>query len=319
MVNIIAIQCPICRFKRIDKLIKWDDNYEIYVCNRCNLLFTFPLPTDEELTKYYQGFLFQKPTDENINELVKRKKKELTKLLKPFPKNKRTFLDYGGGTGTTSQAAKELGFVVYYYDIDENSRDFVKKFYDFKEDKIIKTHEDFKGKMFDYIMCDNVIEHATNPLQFTSNLFILLEEGGTLIIKTPNAGNTEFIFFPIFSKLYLSRALKHNSFKKTTKTFLKRQLCCDPPRHLYVFSRNNILLIARILGLSKITIKYHYLPAFRFFYYRKLIKFNHPKDLIRMVMFFPIFIMESVLKLMHMIMKSFFMMSPSTLILIIKK
>ncbi|GAH09580.1 unnamed protein product [marine sediment metagenome] len=59
MVNIIAIQCPICRFKRIDKLIKWDDNYEIYVCNRCNLLFTFPLPTDEELTKYYQGFLFQ--------------------------------------------------------------------------------------------------------------------------------------------------------------------------------------------------------------------------------------------------------------------
>lgn len=99
--------------------------------------------------------------------------------------------------------------------------------------------------IFDIIYCDNVIEHVRAPVMLISQLLASLSEGGTLIIKTPAARNTEMYFCPLVSLAYVKRALTYNGFPIAIRSLLSPYWHCEPPRHLYGFGEASLLIAAQ--------------------------------------------------------------------------
>lgn len=318
------INCHICNSKLTNKLLKWKKKYNLYICNKCNLIFSHPQPTGREILDFYKGFLYNKPDNKKIRTLILKKKKEIIKIFNLSQKNiaGKSFLDYGGGTGVTYQATKELGFDVYYQEIDEKAINFVKKIFGIENYKIFKNINSIKEKnlKFDFILCDNVIEHVKQPINLAKNLFNLLKRNGILIFKTPNGRNTELIFYPEISILgYFLNALKYNSLKKSVLAYFKRIWTCDPPRHLYAFSKPNLIIIAKILKIYNFKIEYYHSPLFKYFFYSTLLKFKSIKDITLIILFSPVLFIGLLLKIIQLIMRIIGGISPIGIILKIRK
>jgi len=215
------------------------NGFEVFKCKDCGLIYTHPLPEDEVLNRFYQGFLFEKPERSQIQNAIPKKQKELSELfgIKISELAGKSFLDFGGGTGLSWIAAKEAGMNAYYYDIDEQAKQFVITEFGLDNSQIIENIQNCEMK-FDFILSDNVIEHVKNPLEFIDTLYGLLSPGGVLIIKTPRASNTESLFvYAIWGMVYLKKAIYGNGILKALKaTFVHRYWHCEPPRHLYGFT-----------------------------------------------------------------------------------
>jgi hypothetical protein len=89
--------CPICKSEEIRELLKWK-TYSINLCNNCRLIFSTPLPTNNDLEEFYQGFMFKKPENRKIYKLTQKRKKEPRKLFKLPDEveslSNKKFLDY---------------------------------------------------------------------------------------------------------------------------------------------------------------------------------------------------------------------------------
>ena len=322
----MEIICPVCSNQKSVNLLK-SKKYEIYKCRNCKLIYTSPLPSNDELTKFYQGFLFEQPQEKEIIKLTKYKTTEILKLFRINNKDLikgKTFLDYGGGTGICYNAAKNLGFKCYYQDLDIESINFVKRKFGLNEENLISKIEDCPIH-YDYIFCDNVIEHDKNPIDFVNKLYNKLEKNGHLLIKTPLAGNTETFFNPLISiKGYFMLALKENNFLKAFKsTFIHRYWHCDPPRHLYSFSKNSFEYIMEELKINKnqFNILYYNVPLWKYTLSRIFLKkkINTFKKLIFKLLIIPFIPLELLIVLLHYILLKIGLLTQGGIILSIMK
>ena len=320
--------CTICKSEETRELLKWN-KYTINKCNNCQLIFTTPLPSDNELNKFYQSFMFKKPENDEIRKRTKKRKKELKKLfnfsdISETHLNKR-FLDFGGGTGIAYNSISELGFDAYYHDPDNEAVKFTADKFGLTPEKTINDINKCNIK-FDYILSDNVIEHVRSPYDFVKNLLNKLENGGTLVIKTPHASNTEIILNPVISiNGYFLTALKNNSLKRAIQAYLARFWHCDPPRHLYSFSKNSLSRMMAKLQTSKIDfgISYYHTEWFDNTITRKF--FLRPKRLkglrsvfIRLIIF-PVLPVEILLQIIKHLFLKLGILSPGGIILRINK
>ncbi len=320
--------CPICAADNTEVLLKWK-RFKINKCQNCRLIFTTPLPSDEELTAFYQGFMFKKPEDYEINRQLKIRRKELNRLFKLPEKNEenndKKFLDYGGGTGIVFKAASEIGLQAYYQDLDQQANAFTRENFGLTPEQTIHQLEQNQIQ-FDYILSDNVIEHVKDPLTFTDKLLEHLKPGGTLVIKTPQASNTENYFNPAISiKGYFAQALKYNGFATALKAYFKRFWTCDPPRHLYAFSPksfNEMMKNSKHLDID-FEIDHYSTPWFHNTLTRQF--FTRDKKLplaksiaIRLVLW-PIIPIETILQSLQWLLLKMNLLSSSGLILKIKK
>jgi len=256
--------CPVCMSDQIERVLKWDE-YSILRCCSCHLLFSDPIPSLDKLNAYYQGFMFRKPNDRIIQRLTGKKTDELKRLFdlgsEGFRGGTKTFLDFGGGTGVAYHAAVGLGLDAYYYDLDEDSIEFVSNKFGLKEEKLLRNPA-VSGMTFDYIFSDNVIEHTPDPLGFVRQLYAMLNDGGVLVLKTPHACNAEVWFNPVLLvKEYISKALKYNAFSVVARSCVRGFWHCDPPRHLYSFSAGSLRQMAVKLGVLKGACEITYYPA----------------------------------------------------------
>lgn len=259
--------CNICSSDNNKELLKWD-KYTIFRCNKCGLLFTYPLPTPNTLTNYYQGFMFKKPEDWEIQKSTKKRIRELKSLFNMIDwdssQSSKNFLDYGGGTGVIYNALCKLGFNAYYHDLDKKAQSFTMNAFGLTEKSIV-TDILKSNNMFDYIFSDNVIEHVLEPKKFIEDLLQKLNSNGTLIIKTPNARNIETLFNPVVSiQGCFINSLKYNSLTKAIKGFFMRYWHCSPPRHIYSFSKKSLLHLSSDFETYGITssISYYHTSIF---------------------------------------------------------
>jgi SAM-dependent methyltransferase len=315
--------CPICNSHQTKRIIDWDI-YSINNCKQCKLIYTTPLPTNHFLKDFYQGFLFNIPDKNNIKKQTKARKKELNNLFDFSNKERKRFLDYGGGTGSAYKAASELNLISYYHDLDKEAEAFVIKEHgltnDFIIDKIGDSHINF-----DYVFSDNVIEHLINPIDYLKEIREVLADGGEVIIKTPHGKNTESYFYPLITiKGYFFRALKYNSLSKSLRAYLQRFWHCDPPRHLYSFSESNLRIIAKKAGFkeSEIEILFYHIPLLKyslfllFFNFRKI---HSLKSFLLRIVILPILPFEIVSKIVQYGLLKFNLLTPGGIILKLKK
>lgn len=314
--------CPICDSTNTQKIINWYQ-YSIYDCRKCNLIYSYPLPSMSMLNEFYQGFLFNTPKRNNIKKEVGQKKQELTFLFN-INNGKKIFLDYGGGTGSAYKAASELNLVPYYHDLDKEAETFVKNEHGLTNVFIIDNIKN-SPITFDYIFSDNVIEHLINPIDFVKEMRGVLNEGGQLIIKTPHGKNTESYFYPVITiKGYLFKALKNNSPLKSLQSYLKKFWHCDPPRHLYSFSELSLRIIAKKAGFkdSEIEILYYHIPLFKYSLvsmFLNIHKYHSLKSVLIRVFILPILPFELVSKVVQYVLLKFSMLTPGGIILKLNK
>jgi SAM-dependent methyltransferase len=161
--------CPVCNSEktRQDDDPSWTDQsikYLLLNCEACGSAHTYPMPSDARLQELYScSFDYQWYRDHFHGKLqdCKIRINELKDIL-----GKRV-LDFGGGIGYFSQAAREAGYESLTYDPFASDT----KIPDGKWDTIVALH---------------VLEHA-NDLDRIFELFKkLLNPDGKLIIAVPN-------------------------------------------------------------------------------------------------------------------------------------
>jgi 2-polyprenyl-3-methyl-5-hydroxy-6-metoxy-1,4-benzoquinol methylase len=272
--------------------------------------------------------MFRAPEGRDIHRQTVKKKSELKRLFgfksEDWCKNKK-FLDYGGGTGISYNAALELGFDAYYHDLDRESIAFVADKFGLPSGHLIEhlagTHE-----QFDCVFSDNVIEHVLDPENFIKQLYEVVRGGGLLVIKTPHAGDSETWFNPAVSiKEYLVKALKYNTMPVALRAFLKRFWHCDPPRHLYSFSKNSLKVLMKRLGIPEHEYDVSYYPA-PFFsntitehIFKSHGRFKGVKLKVLRLLALPMIPLEAILQVIAFVLIKLKILSPGGIQIIIKK
>jgi len=147
--------------------------------------------------------------------------------LKFQPQEK--LLDVGCGNGSFIARMKSFGWQVEGTEVDEEAVEAARR-----QGLEVKFGElsslEYSDSSFDVITLNSVIEHISNPLTLLSECKRILKEGGSLVIFTPNA-----------------KSRIHSIYKE-------KWFDLDPPRHLHIFSFQNLKTLVQKAGFKNIDV-----------------------------------------------------------------
>jgi 2-polyprenyl-3-methyl-5-hydroxy-6-metoxy-1,4-benzoquinol methylase len=144
-------------------------------------------------------------------------------FLKPYLKNKKTFLDVGCGLGQALHVFEDKGFDVTGLELDKAIiKDINSKLSRGK--CLYSTLEDFAGKTknkFDIIFVSHTFEHFIDSQKVLDDFSRIMDDDGILFIEVPNCGNkaimegstTIMVHTFHFSKKTISKLLNDNGFE----------------------------------------------------------------------------------------------------------
>lgn len=181
--------------KHFGKLLLQKENLDIIDCEVCKFIHVVPIPTQSELLKFYQEEFYQeiKPNylkkDEEENEYWNVSYDEKLNILESNNVPNKKILDIGCGGGFFLRRAKERGWEVLGIEPSPQASNYAKNY---NIPVIVEFFEnvDFtnQGK-FGAIHMNAVLEHSASPKQILKICNSILEEGGILIVETPNDFN----------------------------------------------------------------------------------------------------------------------------------
>lgn len=252
--------CPVCNhpspynFSSRDLMFNLYERYDYHCCPNCDFIFQHPLPTTEQINAFYPNNYDVYEEQSRLKEISNVRKSILkryygyshlktslfTDLLSSFGiklnssyeipfKQNGLLLDVGCGNGRYLDGMQKLGWKAKGVEFNEHAVSVCKlSNLDVHHGDLFSAN--FDAEIFDVINVSHVIEHVPNPKQFFSELSRILKKNGKLIIKTPN-----------------SKALGRSLFN--TNWFPN-----EVPRHLYLFSKENLkeLAVANHLEIEKI-------------------------------------------------------------------
>jgi len=228
--------CVICNKKvKLDKSIEIVDvrsnirdfqgnTFTVWRCPYCNSIHS---KQDIDLTKYYKNYpIFDLKNKLFINFNLSRR---LKRLKRAGLKKDDRILDYGCGSGNMVYYLNLVGYKnVFGYD------KYNKRYSD----------ENLLENRYDYIICQDVLEHTKKPILVLKKLAKLLKTTGFLSIGTTNAdyinlNNPEKIIMPLHQ-----------------------------PYHRHIISEKSLILHAKKIGLKVKKIYHRY-------YINSLLPFNN--------------------------------------------
>jgi SAM-dependent methyltransferase len=209
------------------------------------------MPADAQLVEFYQQFAFEKPILKDVENDVPNIGKSLQHFIGVPQPGRNRFLDYGGGFGIYSKAARRLGWEPSLFDYDCGCLEFAKS-----EMGVTQTADNlaaFEGAKFDVIFGYHVIEHWNRIDDNMRSLLGLLAPGGKIVFATPHANSCEKWVRPYHLRNYARGLVAGGkswgrAILLTAK--LESFLCWDPPRHLFAFSADALREIGRAHGLT---------------------------------------------------------------------
>lgn len=143
---------------------------------------------------------------------------------------KGRMLDVGCGDGRIVGLAQELGWKAEGVDFDPAAiATAVRRNLDAHCGRLEDSH--YPDNSFDLILMNHVIEHLHDPLRSLSEICRILRVDGTLVVTTPNASGA--------GRRHFGSSWVH----------------LDPPRHLRLFSDNNLTTLVKRAGLHPMKIR----------------------------------------------------------------
>lgn len=204
-------------------------------CEKCQLIQSEYLPTDELLGELYNDKIYNDFYDSHVLENHNKRKEafgreRVNDWLKYYGKEKpSSILEIGCGSGFTLSAAKDLGLDVYGLELSEKCVEFCRNIG--LKNVYRKDLSEFaieSNQKFDVIAMYDVLEHIPNPLNAIKDLRKLIKKNGLLTFYVPNADSfiintldssaTQWVWQPFhlsyFNKKSLSFLLKKEGFSE---------------------------------------------------------------------------------------------------------
>ena len=187
------IKCTVCNSKNQKNEYKFNE-YNLLKCTACGLRYINQDSLKVKPDKLYSADYF---TEKHIkffsdyNDILNNKE---TKKLKNFKKRLKKLKEFGGngnlldvgcGQGTFLYLAKKEEFIPEGCDISEYSKHFVEEKFHIKVNNT-QLEDMPKNKKFNVITMLDFIEHTTDPNKVLDAANKLLNDGGLILIQTPN-------------------------------------------------------------------------------------------------------------------------------------
>ena len=217
------IYCSVCSSTStiyISQYISKDNLFlsvdSIRMCNNCGLVFAYPMPSDDELERYYGSGCFyelvanpySKESLEFSFRVAQSKVSIIFKIINSKGINK--VLDIGAGNAQLGKAIKML-FPHILYDAVEPDGDCRDGWGSWVSNEF-KQHDEAPKKQYEVVMLNHILEHLNKPIQFIDEIGDHLSKMGYLYIDVPNK---DYLYKPtvdphllFFSKKSLEIALK---------------------------------------------------------------------------------------------------------------
>lgn len=166
-------------------------NLSLSKCDSCELVFATPIPTEDELIKYYGSYwdgsvaistpstrrYYMAQSMSRIKYLAKHK----------IIANKMDVLDIGAGLGLFHKAMSNENINHKYTAIEVDAVQFeqLKKS---NIEECYKTLEELPSdRKYDLVILSHVLEHMSAPHQFLENIMAHIKPGGYLFVELPNS------------------------------------------------------------------------------------------------------------------------------------
>lgn len=237
MEHILLKNCPACESAEISKQKTVKDHFlsqedfDLYTCKSCHLLFTNPRPALEEIGVYYKSedYVSHSSTKKGVVNRVYNSVRSYTlngklKLISSLSDGKR-LLDIGAGTGHFVSKMKSAGYEVTGLEPDDDARNVCAELNNVDLLPIEKLYAQDLGS-FDVITMWHVLEHVYNLREDLKQISGLLNQDGVLVIAVPNHTSFDAEHYDGFWAAY------------------------DVPRHLYHFDPSSIIPMVEGYGLK---------------------------------------------------------------------
>tara|TARA_B100000315_G_C14509741_1_gene556399 strand:+ start:242 stop:1219 length:978 start_codon:yes stop_codon:yes gene_type:complete len=210
--------------------------YDISECIECEIAFTHPFPSEEELKQLYSTGNYRTDTGKRfvppIEALIRLgrilKRKRIHQFVKPGK-----ILDIGCGGGVFLDVMRRGGWETIGAELNEETASYAIKVYGLKIITGDIIQHQLPAKSMDAININQVLEHLKNPNEVIEECHRLLIKDGVLIISVPELRSPQFTIgkenwflldLPFhlfhFTTEGLSRLLQKNGFKiKQIKRF----------------------------------------------------------------------------------------------------
>jgi len=166
----------------------------IIKCNNCHFKHLQPIPTAQELIKFYTKKYYSEHKKDYISqdntdiEYLKIAFSDRIKRFKQFSKEKK-MLDIGCGSGMFMEYASKKG---YYCTGIEPSKMASRIALNNKLNVLNYDMDYFfnnNSELYDIIHLKNVLEHVLNPVEIIQNCHRVLNQNGIIYIEVPNDYN----------------------------------------------------------------------------------------------------------------------------------
>lgn len=185
-----ALRCLHCAGRHVRNLAThpaydaYGETYTLVRCDDCAGQWTHPLPSPQTLHRVYtEGFSYKWYRDHYpakfLDSLHRVAQYKACGALAPGP-----LLDYGGGVGYFSAAARLCGY-------QAETRDPMFEQSTQPGADAAKKHQ-ASLEPYQTIACHHVLEHAIDPVVLLQDIYRRLRPGGTLIIAVPNAASAGY-------------------------------------------------------------------------------------------------------------------------------
>lgn len=230
-------QCPICKGEKFSPFLIVKDytvskeNYNIVRCDNCNFKFTNPIPEEDRIGDYYKSeeYISHSNTNKGLinkvyqtvrNITLEQKEKLVTK-----GRERGNLLDIGCGTGEFLNHAKQKGWSTEGIEPDTEARNLGRKNYGLQISDETRLSS-IESSSIDVITMWHVLEHVYHLNDRVVELKRILKNDGTLYIAVPNLESYDANYYKEHWAAY------------------------DVPRHLYHFSKNDIVNLMNRNGME---------------------------------------------------------------------
>ncbi len=187
-------ECALCRSDK-SKIISQRDRrgrpLTTKVCLSCGLLFSSPIPTDEELVHYYTKNyrLEYKGARQPARRNILRNFRRAVGHLRQYPeiwKGSGRVLEIGAGGGEFLFLLSQLGLEVQGIEPDPSYAAFCRNEYQLNVEAQSLQAAHFPPRSFNRIRFHHVLEHLNDPVKSLCRIANWLTDDGLLWIEVPN-------------------------------------------------------------------------------------------------------------------------------------